>query len=253
MYECDSLNWSESQSVLTAVTPSRPLNLRFDPTIRYKNSLIYRWDMPTSNGGSPLQDYTLEILDVVKSTKVDHVVTIQAKLYRFELLDSARDYSVRMKVRNLIDESDWTDPVEARTGIVPTRPGILTFDATTRTTISLSFDELVGSDTGGTDTNPLEITFYHIYIDNGINGDFTLLKSLAGTEDSFTVQFLVPNLVYRFKYQAENSIGLLSQFSTEQSMPAGSFPSAPGAPRLLSESNEMIYFDWDLSFDNGGS
>ena len=61
MYECDSLNWSESQYVLTAVEPSPPQNLRFDPTIRFKDGLIYRWDMPASNGGSPLQDYTLEI------------------------------------------------------------------------------------------------------------------------------------------------------------------------------------------------
>ena len=64
MYACDSLNWSDSQYVLTAVTPSSPLNLRFDPTIRYKNSLIFKWDKPISNGGSPLQDYTLEIEDI---------------------------------------------------------------------------------------------------------------------------------------------------------------------------------------------
>ena len=57
-----------------------------------------------------------------------------------------------MKVRNLIADSSWTDKVVARTGIVPTRPGILTFDATTRTTISFSFSELIGSDTGGTDS-----------------------------------------------------------------------------------------------------
>lgn len=56
-----------------------------------------------------------------------------------------------MKVNNLVDESDWTDQVVARTGILPTRPGILTFDGTTRTTIDMSFSELVGSDTGGTD------------------------------------------------------------------------------------------------------
>ena len=63
----------------------------------------------------------------------------------------------------------------------------------------------------------------------------------------------MPNLTYRLKYQAENSIGLQSQFSTVQEMPAGTYPSAPGSPQLVSESNEMIYFTWSLSFDNGGS
>ena len=97
---------------------------------------------------------------------------------------------------------------------MPTRPGLLTFDATTRTTITFSWDDLIGSDTGGTATQPLEITHYHIYMDNGMGGDFSLVTSLAGTETSYTIPFLVPNLTYRFKYQAENSIGLLSQFST---------------------------------------
>ena len=55
-----------------------------------------------------------------------------------------------MKDNNLVDESDWTDEFLARTGIVPTRPGILTFYATTRTTIDFSFSDLMGSDTGGT-------------------------------------------------------------------------------------------------------
>ena len=65
--------------------------------------------------------------------------------------------------------------------MVPARPGILTFDATTRTTISFSFSALVGEDTGGTDTEPLEIIAYHIYIDNGLGGDFKLLTSLPGS------------------------------------------------------------------------
>ena len=68
----------------------------------------------------------------------------------------------------------------------------------------------MGSDTGGTDLEPLEITHYHIYVDNGLGGDFSLVKSLLGTETQYLVEFLVPNLIYRFKYQAENSIGLLS-------------------------------------------
>ena len=158
-----------------------------------------------------------------------------------------------MKVRNLIDTSEWTDKATARTGIRPARPGILTFDSTTRTTITFSFNPLLGADTGGTDTEPLEITHYHVYMDNGLGGEFTLLTSLPGSVTTYTVPFLVPSLVYRFKYQAENSIRLLSLFSTEQSMPAGHLPSAPGAPILMSHSNEMIYFSWSLSFDNGGS
>jgi len=60
-------------------------------------------------------------------------------------------------VNNLIDDSDWTDYVSATTGIEPVTPGILTFVSTTRTTITLSWKALLGSDTGGTDSHPLSI------------------------------------------------------------------------------------------------
>ena len=86
-----------------------------------------------------------------------------------------------------------------------------------------------------------------------MGGDFTLLTSLDGATTSYTVQYLVPNMMYRFKNQAENSIGLLSALSTEQEMMAGTLPSAPGTPTLILQSNEEIYFSWNEAFDNGGS
>ena len=182
-----------------------------------------------------------------------YTATIQANWHRFENLTPATDYEVRAKVSNLIGDSEWTDYVQARTGIVSTRPGLFTFEATTRTTIDLSFDALVGQDTGGSDTNPLEIVYYHIYMDNGMGGDYELLTSLDGSTTTYTVQYLVPGLTYNFKNQAENSIGLLSAFSTEQDMMPGTYPSAPGAPQRISQSNELIHFYWNEPFDNGGS
>ena len=253
MYDCDQLRYSESLYVLTAVLPSRPLDLAFDDTYRYKTALIYKWQPPASDGGSPLQLYTLEVKNVALGTSAYRTVTVQASSFRFEGLIPATDYQVRMKVSSLIGDSEWTDYVQARTGIVSTRPGLFTFDATTRTTIDLSFPALTGSDTGGSDAYPLEIIYYHLYMDNGMGGDFTLLTSLDGATTSYTVQYLVPNMMYRFKNQAENSIGLLSALSTEQEMMAGTLPSAPGTPTLILQSNEEIYFSWNEAFDNGGS
>jgi hypothetical protein len=54
LFECESLQFSESLYVLTAVLPSTPLRLRFDPSQRYRTSLIYRWDPPSAHGGVPL-------------------------------------------------------------------------------------------------------------------------------------------------------------------------------------------------------
>ena len=92
---------------------------------------------------------------------------MQAKSFTFTGLDSATEYAVRIKVNNLVDESEWSDYSYATTGVEPSRPGLLSFDATTRTTISLSWNSLVGADTGGTDTQALQIVKYNLYRDDG--------------------------------------------------------------------------------------
>jgi hypothetical protein len=115
---------------------------------------------------------------------------------------------------------------------------LLTFVDTTRTTVSLQWDLLTGADTGGSDANPLEVTFYHLYLDDGLLGDFTLHTSIPGTDNTFLVEYLRPGLTYTFKLQAENSIGLLSSFSTDQRMPPGTLPSAVGTPQLIVQSSK---------------
>lgn len=78
-----------------------------------------------------------------------------------------------MKVSNLLGDSQWTSEyVRATTGIEPTRPGILTFTASTRTTLDFTWVAIVGQDTGGSSAKPLAITYYHLFMDDGMNGDF---------------------------------------------------------------------------------
>lgn len=45
---------------------------------------------------------------------------------------------------------------------------------------------------------------------------------------------MIPGLLYRFKLQANNAIGYSSNFSTVQNMMAGTIPSSPGRPTLIS-------------------
>jgi hypothetical protein len=142
LFECDQLQFSDEVVVHTAVEPSVPRNLHHDTSLRYRNSLIYKWDAPLYDGGSKLEQYTLEIRDVEQDTWVLYTLTVQASSYKFDGLLPATDYQVRMKVQNLVGESEWTEPVEARTGIEPTRPGLFTFVASTRTTLDLSWELL---------------------------------------------------------------------------------------------------------------
>ena len=140
---------------MTAVGPSAPRGLKQDISLRYRDALVFVWEQPASNGGSPLQEYTLELSKPNTVYLTNYQVSVQAKSFTFSGLDSATEYAVRIKVNNLVDESDWSDYSFATTGIEPSRPGLLSFDATTRTTINLSWSSLVGADTGGSDTNPL--------------------------------------------------------------------------------------------------
>jgi len=133
------------------------------------------------NGGSEFEFYTLGLRDIGANTETKFVVSMQATSYKFINLKSAYDYKVRIKVKNLIGDSVWSDYVPATTGIEPTRPGLLTFDSTTRTTMDLTWQALQGADTGASDDSPLTILFYHLYKDDGHAGEFSLTESISGS------------------------------------------------------------------------
>ncbi len=112
-------------TVLTAVGPSAPTGLHQVTSLRYRDALVYKWSAPKSNGGSPLQMYTLE-LSVPNTVQLTlYQVSVQANSYTFSGLNSATTYAVRIRVNNLVDVSNWSDYSYATTGIDPSRPGLL--------------------------------------------------------------------------------------------------------------------------------
>ncbi len=80
-----------------------------------------------------------------------------------------------------------------------------------------------------------------------------LTDKIPSNETSYVVEYLKAGLKYKFKLQAENSIGLLSDNSTVQWMIASTLPSAPGIPTLIQQSSKLIKFSWSQPYDNGGS
>jgi Fibronectin type III domain len=92
---------------------------------------------------------------------------------------------------------------------------------------------------------------YDLYMDNGYNGDFSLIQSAPTT--TYLVQYLTPGLMYRFRLRARSAVELESDLSTIQYMMAGTTPSAPGAPQLITQSNLQMEFYWNEPYDNGGT
>jgi hypothetical protein len=101
-------------------------------------------------------------------------------------------------VNNLVGQSEWTDYVSATTGIKPSRPGILTFDATTRTTIHFTWESIEGANTGGSIANPLPISSYRLFVNDGMSGSLALHSVIDGGVNSFAVTNLKPGLTYSF-------------------------------------------------------
>jgi hypothetical protein len=188
MFGCDSLKWSNTLDVLTAVKPATPKNLRqgvaTDGTgrlLRFRTKLIVQWD-PLADaelGSSQLASYTLGILDATSGTETVVVTSPQAAEHVFDPLISGQSYTIRIKATNLVGTSDWSDYTPAlQPGVEPTRPGLITFTAATRTTITFSFSALTGQDTGGSAANPIP-TKYHVYISLKENSDYRLLVTTA--------------------------------------------------------------------------
>ena len=92
-------------------------------------------------GSSHLASYTLAILDI-DGTGLETAVELpaQAQSYLFDSLVPGQAYTFRIKAANLVGVSDWSGPTEVLyPGVEPTRPGLITFTSTTRTTITYEF------------------------------------------------------------------------------------------------------------------
>ena len=227
--------------MLTAVVPEAPSNLRqmpatnsTDALLRYRTKLVVEWDpLPaTRQGSSELRSYTVAIADAVAGSETEIEVSALTSAHMFVTLVPGQDYTFRVKATNFVGASEWSEYTEVRNpGVEPTRPGVITFSSTTRTTITYAFEGLIGLDTGGTDAYPIPIT-YHVFLSRNNGTDWEPLVSPTAAV-SQTAEFLSPGHLYHFKYRGENAIGLVSEFSTAFWMRPGQIPSAPAAAPLL--------------------
>lgn len=80
-----------------------------------------------------------------------------------------------------------------------------------------------------------------------------LIHSIDGNSNNYLVKSLRAGYTYRFRLQAENSLSLVSSYSTEQRMIAGTLPTAPSIPTIIDQSSSKITFSWVEPFDNGGT
>jgi hypothetical protein len=262
MFDIDSLKWSAPAEVLTAVVPQPPKNLRHGTSpdgtgtlVRYRDKILVQWDAMTTAelGSSPLAGFTIGVLDVTGTgLETETAIAPEAVAHTFASLLPGYFYQFRIKATNIVGTSAWSEYTAAvRPGVQPTRPGLISFTATTRTSIDYTFVELTGQDTGGTDAEPIPLV-YHVYISKNGGVDYELLVSSTDNLNK-VAEYLTPGLVHFFKYQAENDLGLRSEFSTAYPMMPGQTPSAPSsAPQLISQASDHIEVLVPEPADTGG-
>ena len=164
--------------VLTALRPEPPQNLMQDSILKYKTAIVVRWTASPEDNGSPLIAHILSITDLADpNNEILYTLPSSAFDYTFTGLTPGHHYTMKIKARNLVGDSDWSLPMFAYSGIEPTRPDLITFVTSTRNTLSLSWPSLTGDDTGGNGAHPITIIAYDLYMDNGFNGDFKLIYS----------------------------------------------------------------------------
>ncbi len=96
--------------------PSPPPNLRVVEV--YKDFIVVAWDVPESDGGSPITGYLLEKRDAKRDAfvKVEEVDSKTLKVKATKLVEG-KAYYFRVLAENDVGQSDWTtmdEPVTAK-------------------------------------------------------------------------------------------------------------------------------------------
>ena len=97
-------------------------------------------------GSSPLAGFTIGMIDDDGTgPEVETSIAPEATAHIFTSLQPNHNYRFRIKATNIKGTSDWSDYTpQIRPGVQPTRPGLISFTSTTRTTIDYTFVLLTG-------------------------------------------------------------------------------------------------------------
>jgi hypothetical protein len=100
------------------------------------------------------------------------------------------------------------------------------------------------------------ITGHYLYMDDGANGEFTLIFSGAGAPDvtQFTVSgtSILTGSRYRFYLVSENHVGLSTSSSDISAYRACVAPSGLEPPTRVATTSTSLSVAWSIPSDNGG-
>jgi hypothetical protein len=228
----------------TQATATAPLNLRASNIAA--TSLTLTWDLPLSNGGSPITNYQIEFSsDGGSAWSVIPRVASTTRTFNVTGLMKGVSYRFRVSAVTFVPGSPSNVITALTLQTVSGAPTTLLVDRVTSSGAVLGWTAPI--DTGGT-----PITDYRVETSRDNGKTWTAVPHLPSASTSFTLSGLAPGTAYAVRVSAVNRIGvstsLAGSFTTQMTV-----PSQPLNLRATKIASTSVTLAWDLPASNGGS
>ena len=247
-----SVNPAGSSSYLTgsvstpATNPLAPDGLHVNSL--GSNSLTLTWGLPSSDGGSAITNYLVEVSSNYGSswTAIAHSPSINLGFDVTNLIRN-RTYAFRVSAINRMGTSDPSNVVTITTlgSTVPLPPASLGFNVLSAYSAKVMWSS--PSDTGGS-----PISDYRVEISPDGGSNWVVITHNPTTSKTITIKGLAAGTTYQVRVSALNNVGYGTYVSdTFVTMPG--VASAPQNLQLTSLQSNSINLSWLAPISSGGA
>ena len=149
---------SAHYSVIAATVPNPPTSFTRNNLMTTKAQVAFSWSAPTSNGGSLVRDYSIEMDDNNDGSFILVASGITATTYLQTGLSAGTSYNFRVRARNAVGLSSHSVVFTILAATVPSQPNAPT------TTLSGDLSNVVIAWTPPSDLGGLSISSYKLEI-----------------------------------------------------------------------------------------
>ena len=181
--------------------PSAPQNLA--ATSVTGTTLTLTWDLPTSNGGSPITDYKIEVSSNGGSTwsAITHAAS-NSRAFNVTGLAKGTNYRFRVSTITTVGTSAASAVLSVTTvGNAPASPTSLKVTSTTTTTVTLSWSQ--ATVVGGS-----AVRNYIVEYSTNSGRTWTVVTKSVSTSKSLKISGFRTKSTYRFRVKSVNDVGV---------------------------------------------
>ena len=154
--------YSSSFAIIAAQKPDEPTTFIRDEVSTTKTQVSFSWSGPVENGGLAVIDYSIDMDNNIVATGITSTSYTQTGL------SVGTSYTFRVKSRNAIDFSEYSQVFTIIAAVKPDEPTTFVRDESTTTKTQVAFSWTAPSENGGT-----SVIDYAIEMDSNNSGSYT--------------------------------------------------------------------------------